>query len=346
MRLPGSTREAVEDHLDELGALAASLGVAVVHRVVQSRPKPEAATWIGAGKAEEIASLMAEHEAKLVIFDDELTPAQIRNLEKLTGGRVITRTEVILDIFARKARTYEAKLQVEVAQLEYSLTRLRHLWTHLEGQRGGGGARQGAGERQIEVDRRQIRDRIAFLKRRLEEIRGRRSVQRSGRLGFPVVAVVGYTNVGKSTLINRMAQADLHVEDKLFATLDALTRRAEVAPSKFVLLTDTVGFIRKFPPQLAASFRSTIEEALEADFLIHVADAAHPNMPEQIETVEKVLEDLGAGSKRVLRVLNKVDMVKKSLDLHRRLPSGGWIPVSAKTGAGVFMLREAIRELL
>jgi GTP-binding protein HflX len=225
------------------------------------------------------------------------------------------------------------------------MTRLRHLWSHLEGQRGGRGARQGAGERQIEVDRRQARDRIAHLKHKLEEIRDRRAEQRKPRLGFPVGAVVGYTNVGKSTLINRLSGAALHVEDKLFATLDAATRRVRIGERQ-VLLTDTVGFIRKFPPQLAASFRSTIEEAVEADFLVLVADASHPRLAEQVGTVESFLAEVGARPERIIRVLNKIDLVKRALELMRRLPPGDWISVSAKRGLGISELREAIGATL
>lgn len=317
----------------------------MVDGIIQTKSSPTPATWIGRGKVAEVRLAAEKHGAGLAIFDDDLSPAQIRNLEKELEIRVITRTELILDIFAQKARSHESKLQVEKARLEFSLTRMRHLWTHLEGQRGGRGARQGAGERQIEVDRRQARDRIAHLKRRLEEIRDRRAVQRKPRLGFPVGAVVGYTNVGKSTLINRLAGSDLHVEDKLFATLDAATRRVRIG-DRHVLLTDTVGFIRKFPPQLAASFRSTIEEAVEADFLVLVADASHPSLAEQVRTVEDFLGEMGAKPERIVRVLNKIDLVKRSLPLLKRLPEGDWIAVSARRGLGIADLRDVIRGIL
>jgi len=302
--------------------------------------------WMGRGKIDELAKIMKEKKIRLVIFDDEISSGQIRNIEKIIEGRVITRAELILDIFAYKARTHEAKMQVEMAKLEFSLTRLRHLWTHLEGQTGGIGVRGGAGEKQIEVDRQSIKDQIGRHRKKLDSLQKRRSIQRNLRLGFPVAAVVGYTNVGKSTLINKLSKSDLYVEDKLFATLDAMTRRTEIAPDRFVLLTDTVGFIRKFPPQLAASFRSTIEEAIEADFLIHVADATHPNHIEQIETVERFLKERGAYEKKMIRVLNKMDTIKKSLEFRKRLPPGNWIPISAKTGAGIFMLKESILDML
>lgn len=345
LRLPTVSPEEADDHLNELTALADSLGITITQRIIQSRSSPEAATWIGAGKAQEVKTIAEAEQAGLVIFDDELSPAQMRNLEKIIGVRIVTRTELILDIFAWKAKTYEAKLQVEMAQLEYSLTRVRHLWSHLEGQRGGIGVRGGAGETQIEVDKRQIRTRISTLRKRLEEIRGRRIIQRSLRLGFPVGAVVGYTNVGKSTLINAITGEDqLHTENKLFATLDSATRRVELAGKK-VLLTDTVGFIRKFPPQLAASFRSTIEEAIEADFLVHVADVSHPGCRDQIATVEAFLKELGAGDKPTVKLLNKADLVK-ALDLRKRLPSEEWIPISAKTGAGMAAARQAIRTMV
>lgn len=316
----------------------------IVERVVQSKATPEAGTWIGKGKVDEIAATLPDLNVELVIFDDELSGSQIRNLEKLLKARVITRTELILDIFAQKARTYEAKLQVEMAQLEFSLTRVRHLWSHLEGQRGGRGARQGAGERQIEVDKREIRERISRLRGRLDEVRNRRTVQRGGRLGFPVGAVVGYTNVGKSTLVNRLAGAELHVENKLFATLDAATRRVKLA-SQPVLLTDTVGFIRKFPPQLAASFRSTLEEAVEADFILHVADASHPKVRDQVRTVEAFLKEIGVGDKPMLRVLNKIDAAPRPLEWRKVKPDGRWLYVSAKTGAGIADLKDALARL-
>lgn len=345
LRRPHQITTVIEDHLNELTALAYSLNIDIIDSIVQSRPSPEPATWIGKGKVDEIAARLEADAIGLVIFDDELSGSQIRNLEKLLKARVITRTELILDIFAVKARSAEAKLQVEMARMEFSLTRVHNLWSHLEGQRGGIGMRGGAGERQIEVDKRQIRERMTRARAKLDEIRQRRAVQRGARLGFPVGAIVGYTNVGKSTLINRLAGTDLYVEDKLFATLDASTRRVKLSEGT-VLLTDTVGFIRKFPPQLAASFRSTLEEAVDADFLIHVADASHPGVRDQVATVDAFLAEMGVKDKPILRILNKVDAIKKPLEFRKRRPEGQWISVSAKTGAGIPEVKEALAQLV
>lgn len=335
----GTPRWEVDDHLDELAALAETAGAEVLERVVQSRGRIDPATFVGRGKLAEVRTLCDTLGAGLVIFDDDLTGSQVRNVEEIVGRKVVDRTEVILDIFARRARSAEAKVQVELAQLKYRLSRLVGKGLLLSRQGGGiGGARRGPGETKLETDRRRIRDRISTLGRRLEGIARRRAIRRRGRRGTRVCAVVGYTNVGKSTLVAALSRSDLFVEDRLFATLDAATRRAWLGDAE-VLLTDTVGFIRKFPPHLAASFRSTLEEVADADAVLHVVDAAHPRREEQARVVEETIEDLGAAGKPRLLVFNKCDL----LDVPPRRP--GAICVSARTGAGLDDLRSALAAL-
>ena len=301
-----ASRQHAEEHLDELWLLAESAGARVVHRMVQERHRIDPATFIGRGKAEELAWLVKERNVQLVIFDDDLSTVQVRNLEKLISCKIIDRSALILDIFASRARTREARTQVELAQLQYFLPRLTRQWTHLSKQYGGIGTK-GPGETQIETDRRAIRARIGHLRGQLARIAREREVQRKGRRDFPRVALVGYTNAGKSTLLNWFTGADVLVEDRLFATLDSTVRLVDLSPAHRILLCDTVGFIRKLPHHLVASFRSTLEEVREADLLLHVADVSHPNLDEQIAAVNETLEEIDAGGKPTVMAFNKVD---------------------------------------
>ncbi|MFA7330883.1 MAG: GTPase HflX [Candidatus Delongbacteria bacterium] len=316
--LDASLREETLEHLDELIQLADTAGADVVDQVLQQRARPETATWIGKGKAEHLAAVADELQADLILTDDDLTPAQARNLEKLVKRPVVDRSGLILDIFARRARTRESRTQVELAQLKYLLPRLTRAWSHLERQRGGIGVR-GPGETQLETDRRLVRTRIRQLEEELERIDRQRETRRKGREDLFRVALVGYTNVGKSTLLNRLTGADVLVENRLFATLDATVRRLALEDGTEVLLTDTVGFIRKLPHHLVASFRSTLREAADADLLLHVIDLAHPQMEAQIRAVRDVLQELGAGETPVLHVFNKVDLVEDPARMQRAL---------------------------
>jgi GTP-binding protein HflX len=280
----------------------------VIGRTFQRIESPSPTFYLGQGKVEELKDVLAGAGATLVLFDEALSPVQGVNLEKHLGLRVMDRTEVILDIFATRARSREAKLQVELAQLEYLLPRLTRMWTHLSRIRGGIGLR-GPGETQLETDRRAIRRKISGLKKRLEEVADHRANQRRGRRALPSAALVGYTNAGKSSLLKALSGDDVFVEDRLFATLDTLTREVDVGEGYRFRLTDTVGFIRKLPHHLVASFRATLEEAREADLLLHVIDAAHPAWEEQVEVVEAVLEEMGIERKRVVYLLNKADLL-------------------------------------
>jgi GTP-binding protein HflX len=297
-----------EELLEELRALAISAGAEVVGQVVQSRDRADAALYIGRGKADELKREVAARDAQLVVFDNDLSPAQGKKLEDLIGVRVLDRSELILDIFARRAKTREAKLQVELAQLQYLLPRLRRMWTHLSRIRGGIGLR-GPGEMQLEVDRRVIRDRIRRLKEKLEGIETRRSLQRKGRGEVWNVALVGYTNVGKSTIMNRLTGERLRAVDSLFATLDATTRRMELPGGETVVLTDTVGFIRDLPHDLVASFRATLEEVVHADLLLHVVDVSDPRRESRMAVVRDVLRSLDVGDAPTLTVFNKFDRI-------------------------------------
>lgn len=301
--------EQVTEYLDELEFLATTAGITSVKRFVQRMHKPEGRTYIGSGKLAEVKAWMEEHGAHSVIFDDELTPAQQRNIEKELNKPVLDRPRLILDIFAQRARTAHAKTQVELAQYEYMLPRLTKLWTHLERQRGGTGTRGGAGEKEIETDRRIVRDRISLLKQQLKQIDKQMATQRSNRGKLIRVALVGYTNVGKSTLMNLLSKSEVFAENKLFATLDTTVRKIVLGNLPF-LLSDTVGFIRKLPTQLIESFKSTLDETREADLLLHVVDISHHNFEEQYQTVKQTLNEIGAGDKPVIVVFNKIDAYK------------------------------------
>lgn len=297
----------MQEHLDELARLTDTAGAVVVGTLTQQLDRPDPSTYIGRGKVEELKQLITEKDATLVIFDDELSPAQGKNLEGELGKRTIDRAELILDIFAVRARSAEARMQVELAQLEYSLPRLVRMWTHLEKFRGGIGVR-GPGETQLETDRRLVGHRIRLLKERLADVAKAREVQRGGRQGAFKAALVGYTNAGKSSILRAIARSsEVFVEDRLFATLDPLTREVDLGDHQSVLLTDTVGFIRKLPHHLVASFRATLEEVREADLLFHVIDASHPSWEEQRLVVDEVLADLGVAETPMRYVFNKMD---------------------------------------
>lgn len=351
----------LEDSLAELRLLAQTAGVEVVGTVTQRLDSPNPATLIGTGKLEELHDAVLSTGASVVIYDDELSPRQQRETERVLGQevKVLDRTALILDIFARHAHTREGAVQVELAQYEYRLPRLTRAWTHLArqvggraGGIGGGVGVRGPGETQLEVDRREISRRIAFLKRQLEEIRKHRDQhrRRRRRSAIPVVALVGYTNAGKSTLLNALTQAQVRAEDQLFATLDPTTRRAELPSGHTALLTDTVGFIQKLPTELVAAFRATLEEVTQADVLIHVVDASHPNMEAHIAAVEEVLEDLGAGNKPQLMAFNKIDRLAdqpealEELRLHMRDYRHA-AAVSATKGIGLTELLAELDEL-
>ncbi len=323
-----------DESLSELAELARTAGAEVVGQATQRLNHPVAATYIGKGKLEEVGEARREAGANVVIFDDELSPSQQRNLEMSLDAKVIDRTALILDIFATRAQTKEGRLQVALAQMQYLLPRLAGQWSHLERMEGAIGTR-GPGETQIETDRRLIRGRIAKIKRDLEDVRTQRALYRRHRerSGIPVVALVGYTNAGKSTLMRALSGADVLAEDRLFATLDPVTRRLRLPAGETVLLTDTVGFIQKLPTELIAAFRATLEELQEADLLLHVVDISHPNAFEQTQTVERTLADLGVGDRPVLLALNKVDLLRQpggdrvaSIDEARALLQGAGPP--------------------
>ncbi len=298
-----------EEHLEELTFLADTAGAEVVDKLIQEKEKIDPAYFIGRGKAEMLSNFVHEQDIDVVIFDDDLSPAQARNLEKLTDRKVLDRSGLILDIFARRAKTKEARTQVELAQLNYLLPRLTRQWTHLSRQVGGIGTR-GPGETQLEVDRRMIRNRIDALSRQLQKIKKQREVRRQNREITYKVALVGYTNAGKSTLLNALTNADVFVENRLFATLDATIRRMQNSNQRDILLIDTVGFIRKLPHHLVASFMSTLEEARVADLLLHVVDVSHPQLPEQLAVVNDVLNQLQISDKPILYAFNKIDQLE------------------------------------
>ncbi len=334
------------DPLEELGGLAETAGAQVVARLTQRRERPDQTTYLGKGKVAELGMLAERHDADVAIFDNDLSPAQTRNLERALGIKVLDRSEVILDIFAARARTYEARLAVELAQLEYSLPRLKRMWTHLSRLKMGIGMR-GPGEKQLEVDRRLVEKRIHDLKQELAAIHGRREREVAARLEHLTVSLVGYTNAGKSTLLNRLTGADVLAEDKLFATLDTRTRRWRLPGWGPVLLSDTVGFIRDLPHRLIASFKATLEETRQADLLLHVADASSPLVDAQIAAVRGVLTELDVDEKDTLLVLNKIDALPDHAarsSLLGRYPHA--ICVSARTGDGIVALERATSDCL
>jgi GTPase len=330
---PGA-RLPAEESLEELARLAETAGLVVVDRAVQPLRRVHAATFVGQGKVEEVRRRAADAAADVVIFDDPLTPAQQRNLEKACGCKVIDRSALILDIFAQRARSLEGKMQVELAQLRYLLPRLTRQWTHLS-RLGGGVGTRGPGETQLEVDRRRVRERIAQLGRRLADVSRTRTLHRRERASvpFPTVVLVGYTNAGKSTLMNALTSAGVLVEDRLFATLDPTVRRLRLPHGITVLLADTVGFIHKLPHQLVEAFKSTLEEVRTADLLVHVIDVSHPSWHEHQEIVDAVLAELGAADRPVVRALNKVDLLPSGT----RAPGAAQdaVPISARSGQGL-----------
>jgi GTPase len=340
-------RRVAEEHLRELAELADTAGASVVGELTQQLDRPHSATYLGAGKIDELRDLVDRTGATFVIFDDELSPSQGKNIEDAVGKRVVDRAELILDIFATRARTAEAKMQVELAQLEYMLPRLTRMWTHLEKFRGGIGMR-GPGETQLETDRRLISHRIKILRERLRDVQRGRAVQRQSRRGEFRASLVGYTNVGKSSILRAMAGAnDIFVENRLFATLDPLTRDVDLGERSRVLVTDTVGFIRKLPHHLVASFRATLDETRDADLLLHVVDASHPQWEEQRVVVEEVLDEIGVQDVPRLLVFNKVDLLPEDtlLALQERVTQyvSNAVFVSAVADHGLEPLRRALQ---
>ncbi|HXS68332.1 MAG TPA: GTPase HflX [Candidatus Polarisedimenticolia bacterium] len=330
------------DSLEELAELATTAGGEVAGEGVQKLEAPNAATFIGKGKADEFSAQCKRLDVDTIIFDDELSPAQSRNLEKVFNCKILDRTSLILDIFAQRARTREGKLQIELAQLQHLLPRLTRFWGHLSRQKGGIGMRGGEGETQLETDRRRVQDRIAKIRGELEVVRRQRSTQRNARQRnqWPLASIVGYTNAGKSTLLNKLTGADVLAVNKLFATLDPTTRRLRLPTNQNVLLTDTVGFIRKLPHGLVEAFKATLEEVVQADLLVHVVDVSHPQAKEQIQSVEAVLKEIGAEGKPTLMVFNKTDLMNGSRDtlsgFMHQYPHG--VAISAETGEGIPML--------
>lgn len=328
-----------DDSLEELAELATTAGAEVVGDGLQKMAAPCAGTFIGKGKADEFALHCRRADVDTVIFDDELSPAQSRNLERVFNCKILDRTSLILDIFAQRARTREGKLQIELAQLQHLLPRLTRFWGHLSRQKGGIGMRGGEGETQLETDRRRVQDRIARISRDLEVVRRQRFTQRNARQRnhWALASIVGYTNAGKSTLLNTLTGAGVLAEDKLFATLDPTTRRLRLPTNQNVLLTDTVGFIRKLPHSLVEAFKATLEEVVQTDLLVHVVDASHPQAEEQIQAVDAVLKEIGAEGKPTLMVFNKIDQLNGSRDVLTRFlerhPHG--VSICATSGEGI-----------
>ncbi len=345
-RVVGPSDAFTENPLDELTGLAESAGTSVLAGVIQRREKPDPKTYLGKGKIAELKQLVEMHGAEVVVFDNDLSPGQTRNIEKVVGTKVIDRTELILDIFASNARTHEARLAVELAQLEYSLPRLKRMWTHLSRQSMGVGMR-GPGEKQLEVDRRLVVRRIHELKMDLSKVERRKEREVAGRRDYLTVSLVGYTNAGKSTLMNVLTAADVEAVDKLFATLDTRTRRWNLPSWGPVLLSDTVGFIRDLPHHLVASFRATLEESRQADLLLHVCDASNPAVLDQISAVYKVLHELEIDEKQTVLVINKIDVPGASERVQvvqNRYPHS--IAISARSGQGLDQLSTHVSGML
>ena len=337
VELKSRTAADVRESLAELEELAETAGTLIVGEGLQKMAAPVAATYIGPGKAEEFATFCKANDVDTVIFDDELSPAQTRNLEKIFGCKIMDRTALILEIFGQRARTREGKLQIEHAQLKYLLPRLTRFWSHLSRQRGSTGSIGGEGESQLEADRRKISERIEKIASELDKVRSQRDTQRAGRQRshWPLASIVGYTNAGKSTLLNKLTGAAVLAEDKLFATLDPTTRRLKLPTNQNVLLTDTVGFIKKLPHGLVEAFKATLEEVVQADLLVHVVDISHPQAVEQIDAVNTVLMEIGAAEKPVLMVFNKIDQLAGGISPLMREKYPHAVSISAKTGEGV-----------
>lgn len=349
----GESPDVAADLLRELRELVATLGIGIVGEALVEVREWKARLLVGTGKADELLENVNEAGADCVVFDNELSPAQQRNWESFSGRTTIDRQEVILDIFGNRAQTREAKLQVELARMEYNLPRLKKAWGHLGRQAGGGGgggaAQKGEGEQQIELDRRMVRHRISALKRELKEVRATRATQRKerSRVPLPHAAIVGYTNAGKSSLLHALSGSEVYVADKLFATLDTTTRRVDLPNGRPLLMTDTVGFVRNLPHRLVDAFKATLEEAVLADFLVHVLDATSPRVEAFYETTLKVLEELGADQKRVITVFNKVDLLREPARrsaMLRHHPDA--VFVSARTGEGLDRLRDRMADQL
>lgn len=348
-------RNICEEHLDELELLVKTYGIETIHKEPCAIRKFDASIFVGKGKLEELIQIANEKNAELIIFDDEITPAQQRNLQKAFDRNVMDRTEVILGVFAQRAHTKEARLQIQLAQVKYEAPRLKRMWTHLSRQQGtsgsgGGGAYlKGEGEKQIEIDRRILKRKIDQLQKEILEVRAHRDTQRNSRIRseIPVFAIIGYTNAGKSTLLNALTNAGVFVEDKLFATLDTTTRKFTLQNNQEILLIDTVGFIRKLPHLLIAAFKSTLEEAVEADILLHLVDASHPMAEEQAATTYEVLQELNAGRKPIITIFNKMDIASNPALIHRlRMSYPRNVQISALTHQGFHELQEVmIQEL-
>lgn len=344
LRIGRESKEVVEEHLDELERLTDTAGAETIFKILQDRAKPDTAFYIGKGKAEEVAQLIELNDIDIIIFDDDLTPTQVRNLEKLMNKKIIDRSGLILDIFASRAQTREAKTQVELAQLQYMLPRLSRAWTHLSKQYGGIGTK-GPGETQIETDRRIIRTRIAKLKERLGKIESQTTIKSTKRKEHINVSLVGYTNAGKSTLLNQLTGSDVLAEDKLFATLDSTTRSVQLEKNKEIMLSDTVGFIRKLPHHLVASFKTTLNVVKDADYILHVIDISHPYFEDHIRVVDETLKELDCDKKKQLKIFNKVDALSdKNIIEYVRNKFNDSIIISAARGINISVLKERLND--